>query len=47
MNHLIGGWEVDAVARFQSGARFNYGGFRLVGMNETGTAGDVQVLPRR
>jgi hypothetical protein len=34
MNHLIGGWEVDAVARFQSGARFNYGGFRLVGMNE-------------
>ena len=34
MNHIIGGWEVDAVARFQSGARFNYGGFRLVGMTE-------------
>ena len=35
MNHIIGGWEMDAVARFQSGARFNYGGFRLVGMTET------------
>ena len=31
---LIGGWEIDGVARVQSGAKFNYGGFRLVGMTE-------------
>ena len=31
---FIGGWEFDGVARFQSGARFNYGGYRLVGMTE-------------
>ena len=34
MNWLIGGWEVDGVARLQSGAKFNYGGYRLVGMDE-------------
>jgi hypothetical protein len=31
---LIGGWEVDGVARVQSGAKFNFGGYRLVGMTE-------------
>jgi hypothetical protein len=31
---LIGGWEVDGMGRVQSGARFNYGGYRLVGMSE-------------
>ena len=34
MNALIGGWEWDGVARVQSGAKFNYGGYRLVGMSE-------------
>ena len=31
---LIGGWEFDGVLRTQSGDRFNYGGFRLVGVSE-------------
>jgi hypothetical protein len=34
MNALIGGWEWDGVARIQSGQKFNYGGYRLVGMSE-------------
>ena len=34
MNALIGGWEWDGVARVQSGLKFNYGGYRLVGMTE-------------
>jgi hypothetical protein len=33
-NMLIGDWELDGVARIQSGAVFNYGNFRLVGMTE-------------
>ena len=33
LNALIGGWELDGVARFQSGQKFNYGGYRLVGMD--------------
>jgi hypothetical protein len=35
---LIGGWEFAGNARFQSGEKFNIGGFNLVGM----TAKDVQ-----
>ncbi len=31
---LIGGWEFDGVLRTQSGDRFNYGGYRLVGISE-------------
>jgi hypothetical protein len=31
---FIGGWEIDGVARFQSGAKTNLGGYRLVGMTE-------------
>ncbi|MCE9602416.1 MAG: TonB-dependent receptor [Gemmatimonadetes bacterium] len=31
---FIGGWEIDGIARVQSGQKFNYGGFRLVGMDE-------------
>ncbi len=31
---LIGGWEVDGVGRFQSGQKFNIGGFQLVGMSK-------------
>jgi len=31
---LIGGWEVDGVGRLQTGAKFNYGGYRLVGMTD-------------
>jgi hypothetical protein len=31
---LIGGWEIDGVFRIQTGAKFNYGGYRLVGMSE-------------
>jgi hypothetical protein len=38
MDLLIGGWEFDGVGRFQSGQKFNIGGFTLVGM----TAKDVQ-----
>lgn len=31
---LIGGWEIDGVGRIQSGQKFNYGGYRLVGMTD-------------
>ena len=31
---LIGGWEFDGVGRIQSGSRYNFGGYRLVGMTE-------------
>jgi hypothetical protein len=31
---LVGGWEWDGVLRTQSGDRFNYGNFRLVGVSE-------------
>ncbi len=34
MNALIGGWEWDGVARVQTGDKFNYGGYRLVGMSD-------------
>jgi hypothetical protein len=34
MNRVIGGWEVDGVVRWQSGPKFNYGGYRLVGMTD-------------
>lgn len=34
LNAVIGGWEVDGIARVQSGQKFNLGGFRLVGMTE-------------
>lgn len=33
-NLLIGDWEFDGVARIQSGPVFNFGNFRLVGMDE-------------
>jgi len=31
---FIGGWEIDGVARIQSGLKFNYGNYRLVGVTE-------------
>jgi hypothetical protein len=31
---LIGGWEFSGLGRVQSGLRFDYGGYRLVGMTE-------------
>jgi hypothetical protein len=31
---FIGGWEIDGVARVQSGTKSNFGGYRLVGMSE-------------
>ena len=34
MNALIGGWEWDGVSRVQTGDKFNFGGFRLMGMSE-------------
>ena len=34
LNAVIGGWEWDGVTRVQTGDKFNYGGFRLVGMSE-------------
>ncbi len=36
---FVGGWEVDGVARIQSGQKFDYGNFRLVGMTEKEFAG--------
>jgi hypothetical protein len=33
-NGLVGGWEIDGISRWQSGPKFNYGNFRLVGMSE-------------
>lgn len=37
---LIGGWQFDGVGRYQSGQKFDIGGFKLVGM----TAKDVQKM---
>ena len=34
LNYVIGGWEFDGVARFQSGQKYNLGGWSLVGMSE-------------
>jgi len=34
LNRVIGGWEVDGLMRWQSGAIFNFGGYRLVGMTD-------------
>jgi hypothetical protein len=34
VNGVIGGWELASLTRWQSGPKFNYGGFRLVGMSE-------------
>lgn len=34
LERVIGGWVVAGAGRFQSGPRFNYGGYRLVGMSE-------------
>jgi hypothetical protein len=34
VNGLVGGWEIDGLMRWQSGPKFNFGGLRLVGMNE-------------
>jgi len=31
---LIGGWEVDGIGRVQTGPKFNFGGYRLVGMTD-------------
>jgi hypothetical protein len=31
---VVGGWEFNGVLRTQSGDRFNFGGFRLVGVSE-------------
>ena len=33
VNALVGGWEFDGVMRFQSGAKYDFGGITLVGMN--------------
>jgi hypothetical protein len=34
VNGAVGGWELSSLTRWQSGAKFNYGNFRLVGMTE-------------
>ncbi len=34
MEMLVGGWEIDGIVRLQSGARYNFGGVKLVGFNE-------------
>lgn len=31
---IIGGWEIDGIGRVQTGPKFNFGGFRLIGMTE-------------
>jgi hypothetical protein len=40
LDALIGGWEIDGVGRYQSGQKYDIGGFELVGM----TAKDVQKM---
>jgi hypothetical protein len=40
VDRVISGWEIDGVARIQSGTIFNLGGYRLVGM----TAQDLQAM---
>ncbi len=40
LNAIIGNWEFDGVARFQSGRKFNLGGYKLVGMSDD----DVQKM---
>jgi hypothetical protein len=32
MNHLVGGWSIDGIARIQSGRSLDFGNVRLVGM---------------
>lgn len=34
MDRLIGGWEIDGIGRIQTGSKFNFGNYRLVGMTE-------------
>lgn len=34
MDRVIGGWEIDGIARIQTGSKFNFGNYRLVGMTE-------------
>lgn len=34
LDGFIGGWEIDGIGRVQTGPKFNYGGYRLVGMTE-------------
>ena len=34
VNYIIGGWEWDGQARIQSGQKYNFGGYRLVGMSD-------------
>ena len=36
---FIGGWEIDGIARIQSGPKSNFSGYRLVGMTEEEFAG--------
>ncbi len=33
MNHLVGGWSFDGIARLQSGTTFDFGNVRLMGMS--------------
>lgn len=40
VNAIIGNWEFDGVARFQSGRKFDLGGYKLVGMTDK----DVQKM---
>ena len=34
LDAFIGGWEIDGIGRVQTGPKFNFGGYRLVGMTE-------------
>ncbi len=34
MNHLIGGWSLDGIARLQSGTMLDFGNVRVIGMSE-------------
>ena len=44
---LIGGWEINGVLRTQSGDRFNYGNFRLVGVSEDEFADLFKFIAKR
>ena len=43
LNAVIGGWEFSGQIRIQSGPKFNFGGYRLVGMTEKDLQGMFKI----
>ena len=42
LDRVIGGWELDGIARIQSGRMLDLGNVRVVGMSSQGSAAGVQ-----